>query len=186
MAEENRRRAVAETLRPLLEEGEAYDVYCHEGEIFVTEAGTSLCAERHPRVYGRLLALHAELEQAGSAVARLPMLIALTFCVGLNLGWWTPWLGPDTVEKLNRFWFYLLVFYVVFQLWGLITGAAQRQHYQRQRDDLLALLAEEHLDRDVLLSLIEGDEAVSRAAHYLKLDADAVRLASGQSPDERR
>lgn len=174
MAEENRRRVVGNALRPLLEEGEAFNVYCHEGEILVNEAETSVCAARHPRLYGRLLALNAELEQAGAGVGRLPVLLVLTFCVGLHLQWWGAWLG-DLRERFDSFWFYALVAYAVYQVLSFVARALERRAYQRGRDELLALLGPEDLDRDALLAMIEGDGAVGRVGHHLKLDRDAAR-----------
>jgi hypothetical protein len=174
MSEENRRDAVADALRPVLEDGEAYKVFCHEGEVLVEEADTSVCAARHPRLYGRLLSLNARLEAAGGGLYRLPTLLALGFCVGVRLHWWDDWLGRELVEKLDSFWFFVLVFYVLFQALSVVTGGLQRGIYRQERDDLLALIAAESLDRDTLLAMIEGDEAVSRVGHHLKLDAAAA------------
>src|SRR5258708_22317280 len=115
MDEENRQETVADALRPVLEEGEAYSVFCHEGEIHVKEADTSVCAVLHPRLYGRLLSLSAQLDQAGAGLSRVPTLAALTFCVGLRLRWWENWLGPQLIEQLDSWLFFILVFYVIFQ-----------------------------------------------------------------------
>ncbi len=175
MDEENRRETVADAVRPILEEGEAYSVFCHEGEIHVKEADTSVCAVRHPRLYGRLLSLSAQLDQAGAGISRVPTLAALAFCVGLHLRWWDDFLGPALVDQLNHWLFFLLVFYVIFQGLGIVNNALRRGVYRSGREELFALLAEEKLDRDTLLAMIEDDPAVSRVGHYLKLDTEAPR-----------
>jgi hypothetical protein len=178
MDEENREETIADALRPVLEEGEAYSVFCHEGEVHVKEADTSVCAVIHPRLYGRLLSLSTQLDEAGAGYSRLPTLLGLTFCVGLHLHWWDDWLGPILpVERLDHWLFFVLVFYVIFQGLGILNGALQRGIYRRGREELFALMSEAKLDRDSLLSMIEGDAAVSRAGHHLKLDNEAPRIS---------
>jgi hypothetical protein len=174
MEVEDRRRTVANAMRSLLEEGESFNVYCHEGEVWVDEVGTSVCAARSPRLYGRLLALNAELEQAGSGIWRFPILVAVVFCVGLRLEWWDDWMGPFAT-RLNSIWFYLLVAFVLYQVLSFIAGFLERLVYQRGREEVLSLLAAESLDRDSLLTMLEGDPAVSRVSYQIKLDADAGR-----------
>lgn len=173
MAEDDRRQHLAGTLRDVLEEGEAYNVYCHEGEVYVNDAETSVCAVRHPRLYGRLLSLSTRIEEAGAGLGRIPTLLLLIFCVGIHLRWWDDWLGPQLVAQLDSFWFFLLLFFALFQVVGIVSRALQRVVYQGGRDELFALMAPENLDRDLLLALIEGDEAVARAGYYLKLDRAA-------------
>ncbi len=183
MDEENRRDTVADALRPILEEGEAYNVFCHEGEVHVQETDTSVCAVQNPRLYGRLLSLNTQLDNAGGGIGRLPMLAALTFCVGLHLGWWEDWLGPVLNARLDHVLFYLLVAYVLFQLLSLIWGTLQKRLYRECRDELYLLIAREGLDRDRLLALIEGDPAVARVSHFLKLDTeDGDHHARDHSP----
>jgi hypothetical protein len=188
MAELDRRESVAGALRDVLEEGEAYNVYCHEGEIYVNDTETSVCAAQHPRLYGRLLSLSAQLDETGLRLGRLPILLALTFCVGVHLHWWDEWLGAPLANQLDSFWFFLLIFYSVFQGLGLANGMVQRSTYQRGREELFLLMAEANLDRDLLLSTIEGDGAVARAGYFLKLDKHAPeeRLPDqNASPGER-
>src|SRR5207249_3426026 len=108
MEDDNRRESVADALQPILEEGEQYKVFCHEGKVYVEDESTSVCAVRYPRLYGRLLAMNAQLEQAGDGVASIPTLLALTFCVGIQLQWW------DLGEQFRNWWFYLLVFFILF------------------------------------------------------------------------
>jgi hypothetical protein len=173
MEEEDRRQVVAEALRPVLEEGEQYSVYCHEGEVYVRDADTSVCASRYPRLYGRLLAVDAQVERAGSSLEfRLPALLGLAFCASLELPWWNAWLGPGGVDHLKNWWAYLLVFVALYFTGSLAAGMLQRRAYLRVRDDLFTLMGQEDIDRDTLLSLIEGDYALARVAHQLKLDAD--------------
>src|SRR5437867_1463518 len=162
MAEDNRRQQLAGTLRDVLDEGEAYNVYCHEGEVYVNDAETSVCAVRHPRLYGRLLSLSARLDEAGAGLGRVPTLVVLTFCVGIHLRWWDDWLGAQLVTQLDSFWFFLLILYALFQGVGIVSRALQRVVYQGGREELFALMAQENIDRDLLLALIEGDEAVAR------------------------
>src|SRR5206468_7923247 len=110
----------------------------------------------------------------GPAVSRLPVLLGLTFCVGLRLRWWDAWLGEKLVERLDQWWFFLLVFYGLYQAIGFVSGRLERAVYRGGRDDLLALLAAEDVDRDSLLAMVEGDAAVGRVGHQLKLDREAA------------
>ncbi len=176
MDEENRSDVVAEVLRPVLEEGEAYSVFCHDGEIHVKETDTSVCAVRHPRLYGRLLSVSAQLDQAGAGLGRVPTIVALAFCVGVHLHWWNDWLGNVLIDQLDHVLFFLLVFFIVFQGLSIIKNVLRRSVYQRNREEVFVLLASEKLDRDTLLAMIEGDPAVGRAGYYLKLDAAASRV----------
>src|SRR4051812_45501871 len=116
MAEENRRAIVADALRPHLEDGERYTVFCEEGEVYVSEAETSVCSVLHPRLYGRLLSLNTQLDEAGAGLGRLPMLLVLGFSVGLHLHLLDDWLGPRVVDRIDSVWFYILLFFGVFQV----------------------------------------------------------------------
>src|SRR5689334_4652053 len=131
MAEENRRAIVADALRPVLQEGEEFTVFCHDGEVLVEQADTSVCAVLHPRLYGRLLSVNAQLDEAGSGVGRLPFLLALGLCVGLHLHLWDDWLGARLADQLGSFWFYLIVFFLVFQFVEMIRKGLRRAVYQR-------------------------------------------------------
>lgn len=170
MDEDNRHEIVAETLQPVLEEGEAFNVYCHEGEVFVTDLQTSSCAVLYPRLYGRLLSLNTRIEEAGAGIGSLPLLLILSLCVGLHLHWWDTFLGPDLVERLDSIWFYLLVFVVTFQLLGMLRKPLKHAAFSNGRDELIALILREELDRDRLLATIEADPAVAQVGYYLKLD----------------
>jgi hypothetical protein len=182
MAETDRRESVAGALRDVLEEGEAFNVYCHEGEVYVDNAETSVCAGRYPRLYGRLLSLSTQLEEAGSGVRRIPILLALIFCIGVHLHWWDEWFGAQLVNHLDSIWFFVLIFYVLYQSVGLVNTLFQRGIYQRAREDLFTLMAQEDIDRDLLLAMIEGDYAVARAGYFLKLDRDVPDKQSSQAP----
>jgi hypothetical protein len=170
MAEENRRDLVADALRPVLEEGEAYTVFCHEGEIHVSDAETSVCAVRNPRLYGRLLSMNTQIEEAGSGLGRLPFLIVLAFCVGLHLHLLDAWIGQPLADQLDSAWFYVLVIFATFVLLETLRKPLARMAYNRGREELNALIHREDLDRDRLLAMIEDDPAVSQVGHYLKLD----------------
>ena len=173
MDEDNRRRTVANALRPLLEEGDAFHVYCYEGEVLVGDAERSVCAARHPRLYGCLLRINVEIGRAAGGIVRLPALLALTFCVGLHLHWWDGLLGIAVADRLNSAWFYLVVFFAVFQACDFLARRLETSAYRRDRAELLALLADAGLDRDTLLALIESDAGVVRAGRQLALDRDA-------------
>jgi hypothetical protein len=176
MDDDQRRDTVADALRPILEEGEAYSVYCHEGEIHVKDADTSICAVRHPRLYGRLLSVSAQLDDAGAGLSRFPILAGLAFCAGLHLHWLDDLIGKDLAERLDHWLFFVLVFYVIFQGLSITGNALRRGLYRRNRDDIFSLISDEKLDRDTLLAMIEGDSAIGRAAHHLKLDTEAPRV----------
>jgi hypothetical protein len=186
MAEENRRAIVSDALRPVMEEGEEYRVYCHEGEVFVEEAQTSICSVLHPRLYGRLLSLNTQLDEAGAGMARLPMLVTLAFCVALHLHLLDDWLGVRLADQLNNWWFFLLVLFAVFQLLEAIRGRLRYAVYQRHREELHALILREELDPDTLLAQIEGDPSVATVGHQLKLDNNRGRPAGMLPGDDLR
>jgi hypothetical protein len=181
--EVDRREVVADVLRPVLEDGEQYKVFCQDGEIFVEDTDTSVCAARHPRLYGRLLALDAQLGQAGLSAGNALLLLGLAFCAGVALGWWNDWFKT---EDLRSWWFYFLVFGVLLFVRSHLFAALQRGMYARQRDELLSLVAAEGLDRDRLLPLVEGDPSVARIAFHLKLDGDVpISREPSRVPGER-
>ena len=176
MDEENRHDTIADALRPVLEEGEGYNVYCHEGEIHVKEAETSVCAVRHPRLYGRLLSFSAQIDQASAGLSRFPVLAGIVICAGLHLHWWDGFLGRDLAERLDHWLFFVLVFYIIFQGVGIVSNTVRRNLYRAGREEVFFLISKEQLDRDLLLAMIEGDPAIASAAHQLKLDTDAPRI----------
>ena len=104
MDEENREDTVADALRPILEEGDAYSVFCHEGEIHVKEADTSVCAVTHPRLYGRLLSLSAQLDNAGAGYSRLPTLAILWTRTSRNLNNSRTARGKSDIIMINNRW----------------------------------------------------------------------------------
>jgi hypothetical protein len=173
--DEEKRQRVADALYPILEDGDFIQVACEEGEILISEPDFSVCRERHPRLFGRMLSLNAELSETGGNVTYLLLLAAGAFCLGLHLRWWDAWFGDDAAERMRSIWFYLFVFAITLKINGLISARLEGFVYRRRRDDLLALLREEDLDRDVLLSIIEGEDSVAHVARQLKLDADAGR-----------
>ena len=173
--DDEKRQAVADALYPILEEGDMYHVACEDGEILISEPDFSTCRDRHPRLFGRMLSLNAELAEAGGHLTYVLLLGAGAFCLGLHLRWWDSWMGEDVAERMRSIWFYFFVFAIVFKINGLIGVRLENYIYRGRRDDLLAILREEDLDRDVLLSIIEGEESVANVARQLKLDADADR-----------
>lgn len=173
--QESHREHVADTLRPVLQEGDSFNVYCQDGEVYVADAETSALAAVHPRVYGRLLAIDADLERNTTAFTRLPFLALAVFTVGLHLRWWDDWIGANIVDKVDSIWFYILLFIGLYQLFAPIRNRLDRTVYQRHREDLLSLMADERIDRDTLLAMVESDGALARIAYQLKLDTEAVR-----------
>src|SRR5262245_11917045 len=175
MEEEDRRQNVADALRSVLEDGESYNVYSHDGEVWVQEVGTSVCAARHPRLYGRLLSLSAQLDNVASGMGGIPLLIVCTLCVGIRLRWWEPLVGEALLDHVDSVWFFLLLLLAFFQAMLAVRNRLARRLYQTEREELLAQMAAEKLDRDTLLAMIESDGAVYSAANQLKLDRDAAR-----------
>jgi hypothetical protein len=179
MDEDDRRQAVAEALDPVLEEGDEFHVRCRDGVIVVSEASAAVCREQHPKLYGRLLSLNAELIQAGRGLVFVPLMVTAFFCLGLDLGWWNTaaqsWGVPDLPAHLRSAWFYLLLFVLVLVLVRRVAERRERAVYREERAELAGLIASEGLDTDRLLALIEGDEAVARIGAQLKLERRTYR-----------
>ncbi len=172
MDTEDRRVLVAEALRPFLAEGDTFQVICQEGEVWVHPSASSslrLCAERYPRIYGRLLALEVELQHAGRCT-NAPAVLLGAFCLGLHLHWWHGVLPDNLLVHLNSIWFFGFAFLVLFLALAKVSAVLRWRLWRGQRQALLHLLREERLDRDCLLTMIEGDDAVHQVGLHLKMD----------------
>lgn len=171
MSEEAKHENIADALRPILREGDSYQVYSVEGEVYVREVGTSVCSVRHPQLYGRLLSLNTMIEHTGSELARFPLLLVAVLCVGLHLHWWDQWLGAETVAKLDSMWFFVLVFFVTIALLQTALGRVRWWKWLQHRDEVYQLMDVEDLNRDQLITLLNEDEHVQRILFYLEVDS---------------
>lgn len=178
MVDESREESVANSVRNVLKEGDAFQVYCVDGEIYVTEAGTSVCASKYPRLYGRLLSLNTSIEYAGSGVSKYPLLASAIFSVGIHLRWFDQWLPAELIPKLDSGWFFLVLCFVILAVTNSITNWMQKMAYRNGRDEILAMMDRESLDRDSLVTLLSEDESVSRVTWFLELDHDAGRMTT--------
>ena len=169
-----RHDAVRDALHSVLEEGESFQVLCEDGDVWVNEIDASPCAIRHPRLYGRLLAVNEQLHKGAGYLSHVLFLLAGTFCVGLRLHLWDGWLSKSLAEKLNSYWFFALTFFIVFSSLHFISNRLQWMRYVRHRPTIFRFLRETEVDVDTLLSWLEGDGRVARVTHFLKIDPLAL------------
>jgi hypothetical protein len=169
----SRRERLARALQEILKEGDAFQVVAGESGIDVTETRSFQFQERHPRLYGRLLSVNEQME-GGCMGYVLTFLAAGVLCFGINVGWFDEALGA-AAEKLNSWWFFAIVLLVAFVLGNTIYEWQERRVYRRGRDELLALLEDEGLDRDTLLVQINDDGDLENVIKQLKLDPGPFR-----------
>ncbi len=172
-----RSAALTAALESVLAEGEQFYVSRRDGRVVVSEAIGEKCRNEYPQLYGRLLGLNAQLEEAGGNLSLIAVVVAVGFCVGLHLSWWDTWFG-GALDQFRSFWFYGFLIIVVIMLVGVLANRLEKRIYWRERDDLLWAMESEGLNRDLLLAMIHGDNAVAKVAEQLKRDRKDNHSAS--------
>lgn len=170
MDDEARREMIADTLRPVMEDGEGYQVLCDGEDVWVTPIDSSPGAIKYPQLYGRMLSLNAVMERVLGSLPMYARIVTVGFCVGLHLGWWDQWLGAELVKKLNSAWFYV---FLVFVVWGALHHAGNVVRWRiwcQRREEVLSLMEQNNVDRDSLVSLLLGDANVWNVLTFLKID----------------
>jgi hypothetical protein len=176
MAEENeleqrldRIRHWAQSQSEMFRDGDVFVLRCDGDKVQVQETPASRLQSLHPRLHGRLSSLETQLE-----TGCLLYVLALAFPAGVSFGlrqqWWDHWLDPRLTDELNAWWFFALLFAATVYFVSLVYERWRRSVYQRQRSELLEMIAAEGLERDTLVPLLEGDDDLSSVARQLKLD----------------
>ncbi|MSQ96696.1 MAG: hypothetical protein EXR98_19380 [Gemmataceae bacterium] len=159
----------AENFRELLKDGEEVTIAFLDGDVHVEESYRSKFERLHPKLYGRLLSIEAQMS-AGWSPYVAALLLAGSFIFGLQLSWWTPLLGETACDLLNLWWFFLVLPVVLSFLATHVCAGWGAHVYRRHRAELLQLIAAAELDRDLLLVMLKGEEDLENVVYRLKLD----------------
>ena len=160
----------AQNFRELLKDGEEVTIAFQDGEVRIEESYRSKFERKHPKLYGRLMSIDAQMA-AGFSPYVFGLIIVGIFVFGLQLGWWTPLLGERVCDLLNGTWFFLAAPMLIGYLMYLAGRQWGKYVYRRNRADLLELIAAAELDRDVLLVMLRDESELDAVIHALKLDA---------------
>lgn len=173
-----RKEKIADALRPFLAEGEELVIRNRQGQISATPTATLKLREEHPRLYGQLLSANEKL-QSGCGGPLLGMVIAGILCLGLTLRWWDDLLGEEAADALRQaWWFSIFLFIIAIGMAAYLSEIRHKLTYRGLRSDLIATMDADNFDRDLLVSLIQGDPDLSQIGRQLKLD----RGLSAQRP----
>ena len=184
---EARHGQIATALEPVLADGERWLVELDRGHVHVTAAehdtaGRSLLRFTHPDLYGRLLALEERVQSAGGILnVPLALVLSLAGVAALDGGWFAGTFSADALAALANGWVYalwtVLVFFVVLRLRRLLSHRC----YRREVAELLATCRREGVEHPQLVTLLEGDQALSHIQALLKQD-----LGNAMSKERRR
>ena len=181
MSEPSRAQKIADVLRPVLAENEAFVVRQQQGNVHVTPLPGHVLRDAHPRLYGQLLSANEQLS-VGCGVFLAGLILAGLACAGFALGWWDHIIGKDAADELRSVWLYQFLFLIGLGIPGYIVQVSARRHYRALRGELLASIEADGLDRDTLVAIIQDDPALSTICRYLKLDR-GLRRADQTSPN---
>jgi hypothetical protein len=160
----------AENFRELLKDGDEVTIAYEDGEVRVEESYRSKFERKHPKLFGRLLGIEAQMNAGWSPYVAALMPIGV-FIFGLPLKWWDGVLGEAVCEQLQSWWFYIAAPCAVLYLAQLGCMRWDRYVYRRNRAGLLELIAAEKLDRDALLLMLRDESDLDIVVYQLKLDA---------------
>jgi hypothetical protein len=159
----------AENFRELLKDGEEVTIAFQDGEVRIEESYRSKFERQHPKLFGRLMSVEAQMA-AGYSPYVIGLVAVGVVIFGLQLGWWAPLLGASVLELLNQLWFYIALTLFVLYLMYLTCQRWASYAYRQNRAELLALIAAAKLDRDVLLVLLRDEADLDNVIQALKLD----------------
>jgi hypothetical protein len=162
----DREDVVKEALADVLHEGERFVVSRSKGDVEVRDAGSRL-KEDNARLYGHMLGLNQTLSEAGTNVLLWGIIVGCGLAIGLHVQAFTAVLGDHEV-MLRSGWVYGFIVVAVTMASFSVTTRLERAAYERNRDALMEEIASANLDRPTLLTLIEGDSALSNVAEQLK------------------
>jgi hypothetical protein len=160
----------AENFRELLRDGDEVAIAYQDGEVHVEESYRSKFERKHPKLFGRMLSIEAQMD-AGLFPYFVALVLAGVVIFGLSLSWWDGVLGDQVGVALNAWWFYIVLPLVLLYLARFGCGRWEARVYRRNRRELMELLAAEKLDRDVLLVMLRDEDDLTSVVHKLKLDA---------------
>lgn len=163
---DDRAEVVKKALDGVLQDGERWVVSRTKGEVEVRDAASRL-KEENPRLYGVLLTHEQAIAEAGGMLFFGALLGAIGVSIALHVRLLDGPLG-DHAAQLRSGWVYafLIIVAVIGSL--RLCGHFERQAYARRRDELLDEIGQAGLDRPTLLTLLEGDSALSNVAEHLK------------------
>jgi hypothetical protein len=160
----------AQNFRELLKDGEEVTIAFQDGEVHCEESYRSKFERQHPKLYGRLMSIDAQMA-AGFSPYVFGLAVVGVVLFGLQLGWWTEILGERVCELLNGMWFFIAAPLFVGYLMYLACRRWGKYVYRHNRAELLDLIAASKLDRDVLLVMLRDEPDLDAVIHELKLDA---------------
>lgn len=163
----------AENFRELLKDGEEVTIALADGEMHVEESYRSKFERKHPKLFGRMMAVDAQMDPGWSAYV-VALALSGVVLFGLPLKWWDSVVGEPVAEQLNSWWFYLALPATLSYLARVGCRYWEKLAYQRSRADLLSLINAEQLDRDVLLVMLRDEDDLDRVVYRLKLDTGIV------------
>ena len=159
----------AESFRDFLKDGDEVTIAYQDGEVHVAESYRSKFERLHPKLFGRMLSIEAQM-QAGYLPYVAALMLAVVLILGLHLKWWEDVLGESVSDALQSWWFYLVVPCVLLYLARLGCGRWEKYIYRRCRPGLVELITADHLDRDVLVVTLRDEEELENVVYQLKLD----------------
>ena len=166
---DERFETIAQMVGGYLRDGEALSIELIDGQVSIAPEPASVLKKQHPRLYGRLLSVDEQLN-VGCGGEILLVFAAAASCLALRLGAFDGLFGNELADKLDSWWVYILwVFFVGFVATRIVEFRAGRV-YRGVRDELAQCVADEGVDRDGLLTMLESNENLSRVISRLKLD----------------
>jgi hypothetical protein len=170
---------IAKAVEHLVKPGESWIVRKGEdAEVEVSRETTSSLATTHPDLYGRLLKISEQLSSAGGSFIIWGILAVVVMCVGLHLHWFDSLLG-EFVENIRSIWFYLVATVVAFLASVELAQLKERGMYRRCRESILQDVKAAGISPHGLITLVEGDDALSDLADHLKKDKDSMSGGGG-------
>jgi hypothetical protein len=168
----------AENFRELLKDGDEVTIGLLDGEMHVEESYRSRFERQHPKLYGRMLAIEAQMD-AGLFPYFAVLVATGIVIVGLQLHWWDGAIGEPAADLLQSWWFYVALPFVLLYLARHGCKRYEKYVYRRHRDALADLIAAAKLDRDVLLVMLRDEGELDNVLRQLKLDTGPFPKAPG-------
>jgi hypothetical protein len=168
----------AENFRELLKDGDEVTIGLLDGEMHVEESYRSKFERQHPKLFGRMLAIEAQMD-AGLFPYFAALVVTGIVIAGLHLKWWDDLLGEATSDFLQSWWFYVVLPALTLYLARHGCGQYERFVYRRNRPELVELIAAARLDRDVLLVMLRDEDDLDSVVYRLKLDTGPFPEAQG-------
>ncbi|MBI2807774.1 MAG: hypothetical protein HYX68_22565 [Planctomycetes bacterium] len=164
----------AENFRDLLQDGEEVIIALQDGELHVAESYRSRFERLHPKLFGRMLSIDAQMESGLSPYA-VGLLLSGVFIFGVHMQWWEGVLGEALNSALMSWWFYLVLPILALFLTALVCSQREKWVFRRHRKVLADMIAAENLDRDVLIVMIRDQDDIGNVLYQLKLDTEPPR-----------